>query len=672
MNDFLLDLLYNVTLLLSLTVIYTLLPFDRFRNTTLKEFSLAIIVAVVGILIMSNPFILAEGVLLDSRSILISVSGMFFSPASTLIVMVILSLFRMILGGAGVFIGVLIIITSGLLGILWHIFRYESFISRESESGKEFYLMGVIVHLAMVLDFLFAPNPLRLQLITSMALPVLILFPFGNYLLSMLLYRSQNQRVLTEKTKESERLFKTMFERAPIGITLTDSRTGEILDLNSKFSQMLKMDKEELLNIDWEKITHPDDIEQDALYMELLLKGELRTYSMDKRYRCSDGNYIWTNIAVSSIYDADEENQRHFCMISDITHLKESENKIMYAYLHDHLTGLPNQFHFMNTLHQIKTEQKYPFTLIIADINGFKIVNDAFSREVGDELLVNISKILVQENSDSDYCARIGGDEFALIIENKDETYREQLIERIQARIERLPRHKVVVSLSFGFARATNGLFGVDELLKKAENDLNQNKLHESPSSRSRALNTFIHTLHEKNPREELHSRRVSLLGARLAKAVGMGPTEIAQMKTAGLLHDIGKISIDEAILNKEGPLNDHEWLEMKKHPEKGYRILLSVGELGEISTHVLSHHERIDGKGYPQGLKGEKIPLQSRIIAIADSFDAMTAWRPYKKIMGEEDAARELIRCSGTQFDSNLVSIFIQEVLQLPHLITT
>jgi PAS domain S-box-containing protein/diguanylate cyclase (GGDEF)-like protein len=670
MSNFFIDLIYNGTLLLSLAILYTTFPFKRLNESKFKDYLMALLISVVGILIMSNPFIFERGILLDSRSILLSTVGMFFPLQTTIISMIFMGLYRIYLGGVGTLSGIAIIITSGVIGIIWRSIRYDKVTSNHIDIGIEFLVVGVVVHMVVLLDYLLTPMVYHRALITNMAPSILIIFPLGNYLLSMLLYRSLNQVAMVEKIKESEQLFKTMFEQAPIGITLTESTTGRMLDVNQKLTKMLGLPKEEFIHIDWRSITHPDDIEKDIEYMKLLQKGEIQSYSMDKRYKCADGSYLWTNIAVSAIFKTETTKQRHFCMITDISDRKESEERILYAYLHDHLTGLPNQLHFINTLHHMKNEQQFPFILVIADINGFKIVNDAFSREVGDELLVNVGQIFEHEKHEEDYCARIGGDEFALIIKGKEELYTQQLIGRIHSRVESLAKNKVVVSLSFGVSIAESGVVSVDELLKLTENDLNQNKLHESPSSRSKALNTFIHTLHEKNPREELHSRRVSLLGARLAKACNMGPTEIAQMKTVGLLHDIGKISIDEAILNKKGPLDGKEWNEIKKHPEKGYRILLSVGELGELSTYVLSHHERIDGKGYPQGLKGDQIPLQSKIIAIVDSFDAMTAWRPYKQSLSEESAAKELIRCSGTQFDSALVSTFVKQVLCLDTLV--
>ena len=202
--------------------------------------------------------------------------------------------------------------------------------------------------------------------------------------------------------------------------------------------------------------------------------------------------------------------------------------------------------------------------------------------------------------------------------------------------------------------------------MKQAEKMMNQSKLSESPSSRSRAVQAIINTLYEKNPREELHSRRVSDLAVRLGKAYGLKSKELAELRTVGLLHDIGKIAIDESILNKEGPLNADEWEAVKRHPETGWRILGAAGEFGELATYVLTHHERIDGKGYPRGLSGEDIPLQARIIAVVDAYDAMTAERPYRAIMGNQAAAKELKKWAGTQFDAQLAQLFVEQILQL------
>ena len=181
---------------------------------------------------------------------------------------------------------------------------------------------------------------------------------------------------------------------------------------------------------------------------------------------------------------------------------------------------------------------------------------------------------------------------------------------------------------------------------------------------RGKTINAIITTLHEKNKREEQHSHRVSMLCESMAKALALPEDRIKELKTAGLLHDIGKIAIEENILNKPGKLTNEEWEEIKRHPEIGYRILSTVNDMSEMAEYVLYHHERYNGMGYPKGLKGEEIPLQSRIIAIADTYDAMVSERSYRGALPEEVAIKELAINAGIQFDLELVEIFIEKVL--------
>jgi HD-GYP domain-containing protein (c-di-GMP phosphodiesterase class II) len=204
----------------------------------------------------------------------------------------------------------------------------------------------------------------------------------------------------------------------------------------------------------------------------------------------------------------------------------------------------------------------------------------------------------------------------------------------------------------------------VGEIIKKAEDNMFRRKLHDSPSMRSKTIDTIVTTLHEKNKREEQHSRRVSQLCEEMGHALELPLDEIMELKTVGLLHDIGKIAIHESILNKNGRLTDEEYEEIKRHPEIGYRILSTVNNFSEMAEYVLAHHERPDGKGYPKGLSGDEIPLQACIIGIADAYDAMISERSYRNPLTREEAMRELEKHAGTQFNTRCVQVFLEKVV--------
>jgi diguanylate cyclase (GGDEF)-like protein/putative nucleotidyltransferase with HDIG domain len=301
----------------------------------------------------------------------------------------------------------------------------------------------------------------------------------------------------------------------------------------------------------------------------------------------------------------------------------------------------------------------------MADVNGLKLTNDAFGHVAGDELLIEVAEVFKKVCRADDIAARIGGDEFILLLPKTDRYEAEQLLKRLREAFFHIENMKVIVSVSFGLGVKSDEIQSMTDVFANAEDAMYREKLTESKSMRSETIKIIVQTLHGKHDMEKDHSEKVGQLSQALARAYGLNSEEVKEIGIAGLLHDIGKIGIDEKLLNKEDALNQSEWIEVKRHPEIGYQILRSVNEFVEIAEFILSHHERIDGNGYPRKLVGEEIPLQSRILMIADAYDAMTSYRPYKNALSDEEAIEELIRHSGTQFDEKLVKVFVEKVLQ-------
>jgi len=335
---------------------------------------------------------------------------------------------------------------------------------------------------------------------------------------------------------------------------------------------------------------------------------------------------------------------------------------MLFMSYHDSLTGLFNRRFFDEELLSLDREDNLPISIIIIDINRLKLINDAFGHRQGDTLLQRTAETLKGSCRKEDILARWGGDEFIALLPKTTKKESQEVINRMKSTCGSLCTDLIKITASFGMDTKDKINEDIHIVMKNAENEMYINKTMES-KVRGSAINMIINTLHEKNPREEQHSERVSSLSQRIGVAMGLSDTEITKLKALGLLHDIGKIAIEERVLNKPEKPTEAEWNEIKRHPDIGYRILKSSAEMSELAEYVLTHHERYDGSGYPRGLKTEEIPLLSRIISVADAYDAMTSDRSYRKAMDKLSAVDELIKNKGQQFDPQIVDAFVRFV---------
>jgi len=348
----------------------------------------------------------------------------------------------------------------------------------------------------------------------------------------------------------------------------------------------------------------------------------------------------------------------------DFSDKKQKQDEIKFLSYHDQLTGLYNRRFFEEELRRIDTVRNLPLTIAMGDVNGLKLINDSFGHAVGDEMLRKVADAIRKGCRDDEIVARLGGDEFVIILPKTDLAMAEKIIRRIRGYATRSKVASIDISISFGLDTKTREEEDIQEVFKRTENHMYRQKLSESSSIRSKTIVLIMNTLFEKNNREMLHSKRVGKLSADIAAGMNLNEDEVNQIRIAGMMHDIGKIGIDENILNKPMKLNTLEWKEIERHSEIGYRILSSVNEFSEIADFILENHEKWNGKGYPKGLKHGEISLQARIIAIADAFDAMTGTRTYGRPVSLTDAVLEIKRCSGTQFDPEVARVFVEKIL--------
>lgn len=339
--------------------------------------------------------------------------------------------------------------------------------------------------------------------------------------------------------------------------------------------------------------------------------------------------------------------------------MKNKIDHVAFVKNHDELTGLGTRKYFETEVQNCIDHGVLPLSVIIVDINGLKVINDAYGHDIGDNTLREVSDILRNLNIRNASVSRWGSDEMAILIPEGNSNTAQDVIKNIKNKIKKEKNFNY--DISFGWATEERSLSHAGYLMQKAEDSLYSNKILEPTSIRRNMINSIVNTLQQKNPREEMHSQRVSLISEKIAAELGFSEYERKRVRLAGLMHDIGKISINEEVLNKPGRLNEEEWQQIKKHPENGFKILSTSVDTMEIANAILAHHERWDGKGYPKGIAGENIPMMARIIAVADTFDAMTSMRPYRQTSDEAEAIEEIRKCAGTQFDSFVVDAFVK-----------
>lgn len=389
-----------------------------------------------------------------------------------------------------------------------------------------------------------------------------------------------------------------------------------------------------------------------------------KSYILETRQKCKNGQVIWVELSAKFRFN-DVGDIEIVGASRNIEERKKAEREVLYLSYHDQLTGLYNRRFYEEELHRMNYRWNLPLTLVIADVNGLKLTNDAFGHFAGDDLLRKFTSVLNQKLKAEDVAARIGGDEFVLLLPKMDSVGAELLINQIKEAIRNVNTEYAVLSVSFGWATKETLADDFNALFILAEDNMYHRKLTESTDMKNATIQLAMRKLYQKNSIEQMHSERVGKLCKEIGSAMGLSPGELMELELLGQMHDIGKIGVKDEILNKLKKLNEAEWLEIKRHPEVGYQILRSADEYVQIAESVLSHHERVDGQGYPRNLRLDEIPLQARILAIAEAYDAMRYGDLYTDSDRAKDAEEELIAHSGTQFDGEIVEIFIKKVLK-------
>jgi len=462
---------------------------------------------------------------------------------------------------------------------------------------------------------------------------------------------------------ESEQRFKSAFAEAPIGMGLASidpGQPGRLIQVNRALCELTGYTEEQLLGRRIRDLTHPDDVEQSVAAFQRLVTGEIPDYELEKRYVRADGRVVWGLLHVSLVRDSSGRPLYAIGQIQDVTDRKAAQEQLAHQALHDSLTGLPNRRKLIADLESVASQasRERPVMLLLFDLDGFKAYNDTFGHPAGDTLLARLGRRLAAAIGTRGTAYRMGGDEFCVVASCEPDALGALVEPAALALSER--GEAFMVTASYGSVLLPTEAASASEALRAADKRMYARKYFGSRASAGRqSTDVLLQVLSERSPSLGIHLDEVTQLCAEVGRELGLPEEPMTHLLQAASLHDVGKAAIPDAILNKPGPLNVEEWSFIRRHPVIGERILGAAPALTHAAKLVRSSHERVDGKGYPDGLAGDEIPLGARIIAVCDAYDAMTSDRPYRAAMSREVALSELRRCAGTQFDHLVVDAF-------------
>lgn len=466
---------------------------------------------------------------------------------------------------------------------------------------------------------------------------------------------------IREQLRRSEERFRNLAELLPVGVFESDQELN-LTFVNSEAMRMFQYTREDMdrgINafdlLDSESRIRAKENTQRRFGGQIIPVVE---YTCVKK----DGTHFPVLLYINTISDDHCDYIGLRGVLIDITQRKQLEEKLKDLSLHDALTKLHNRAFFEEEMLRLSRKPVCPLSIVVCDIDGLKLINETMGHRKGDELLKVVADILKNSFGNKYMIARIGGDEFAILLPGTPEPETQKYCQEIQKQtdLHNSRLSEMFVSISVGYAVSGNETTDPSELFKIADHNMYRAKLHQSRSSRSDIIQALVKTLEARDYVADGHASRLQMHVSAMGHKLGLSDSRQRDLNLLCRFHDLGKVGIPDRILLKKGPLTPDEYREVKGHCEIGYRIALTVADLAPVADYILKHHECWDGSGYPLGLKGEQIPLESRIVAIVDAFDAMTHDRPYQAAMPKEAAVKILRQRAGKHFDPFLINVFL------------
>ena len=461
-------------------------------------------------------------------------------------------------------------------------------------------------------------------------------------------------------------MFKNTLHSAADAVISTDP-SGRVIIMNGMAESLTGWSQEEASGRFLEEIVCVLDGKGhrlDSIVLDCIKEKSTIELSKDYKLVSRNGSEVFIELNAAPITGSENKITGAVVMFKDVTRRREEMKNIEDLSFRDALTGLFNRRHLDETLSRLGDDLNLPLTIMVIDVNGLKLTNDAFGHSMGDALLKAVARICKDVTRQGDIICRTGGDEFVILLPNSDRSQAKALKDRIVSLASKTTIDSLTVSLAIGYSVMKSCEEKFEDVFAEADNNMYRNKLKYGKHMKKKTIDKLLTKLNRKNTEASIHTKEVSRYAEEMGIALKLPVAEVENLKMAGLLHDIGKVMVPSEILVKSERLTERETLQVRKHSEIGYQLLKEVDEYKGLADIVLSHHEWWDGSGYPRKLKGEEIPLAARIISIADSYETMTGKRSYTHPMTKVEAIKELRDCAGVQFDPELVEIFIREVL--------
>jgi len=646
-------LVQNAALLLAVAYIFDVVATRwRIGQAYRGQILVGIALGVLGITVMLTPWIFEPGIVFDTRSVMLGISGLFFGFLPTAVAMVMTAFYRYHLGGAGAWSGIALIFTSGIIGIAWrHLLRRPL----EEISWRELYLFGIVIHVVMLGLMFMLPRPLALQVLSDITVPVIVIYPAVTTLLGLLIVNRIKREQAADVLARSEEKFRKAFYTSPDSVNINRLEDGMYISINPGFTKIMGYAEDDIIGKTSVACNIWNNIE-DRQRLVAGLKRDGSVVNLEADFRAKDGT-IRHGLMSASIIDLNGVS--HILNITrDVTNrkeaqeaLRESENK--YRLLADNASDVI--FVLDMDLHYTYIS---PSVKILRGFEPQEVLKQSALETLTPSSLETAMKTLAE-------------------VMELEKAAHNELSRILQLEMMRKDGTTVWTEVRLSFIRDTSrkplGILGVTRDI--TERKVAEKRLQDTLESVRKAMGTTIQVMvsavESRDPYTAGHQLRAADLARAIAAEMGLSRQQIDNIYMAGSVHDIGKLSIPAELLAKPTKLTDTEFLLIKQHSRKGYEILKDVETDWPLAEIVYQHHERNDGSGYPRNLQGDEILIEARILAVADVVETMASHRPYRPALGIEAALREIEENKGCLYDESVadacLTIFREKDYRLP-----